>query len=158
MKKGLAHAAVHECRVVGAEAIEYESERTRAHIAETQKRARELAREVQAARRSEMRGEDRLRHVEQVAKAHFDSQQRQLQEVAAGQKHKQDQMVTELQNELLQAQGQREHQQAVAVRAQAMSSQTQQEYELVQRVNHESQLQILQLRCELQEQARRLTS
>ena len=152
-ERGMARAAVHELRTVGAEAIEFESERARARVAESQERARELAAEVQLARHGELRGESRLRQVEQVAKAQLDNQQRELLEVGVVQGRQRDHMAAAVRHELVQAQGQRDHQHAVALHAQAVSHHAQQEYELMRQANHESQMQVLRLRSEMQEQA-----
>ena len=86
-ERGLAESAVREFREIGTEAIWHESERARARVAREVEHVRELEREVQVARKGQLRGEGRLRFVEQAAQAELDSHRRQLREVSVAQGH-----------------------------------------------------------------------
>ena len=152
-ERDLAQGLIQEFRVAGSEVLTRQSEQAGARLAESQEQLHVLAREVHNARQGELQGESLVRHVEQVAQAQLDSQQQQLQEVAVVHERERDQLAAEMQQRLVEAQGQQHHQQAFVAQAHAEVGHAQHEYEVMQGAYQESQRHISDLHNEMQAQA-----
>ena len=130
-ERDLAQGIIQEFRMAGSEVLARQSEQAGARLAESQEQVQVLAREVHNARQGELHGESRVRQVEQVAQAQLDSRQRQLREVAVVHGRERDQLAAEMQQHLVDAQGQQRHQQVSVAQAHAEVGHAQHEYGLM---------------------------
>ena len=122
-ERGAAQAAVHHVEMASRAAMDFEGEKARALIRESQDEADRMSKEFQAARRYEHHGEIRLRNVEQAEGTLIVQLEQRLHQTLGAREAEQNAQRAEMHGELNLMRGQNEGQNALAQRAHTETAQ-----------------------------------